>query len=204
VGLLRGSLAAIRHRLLRGRQLRARRAAQYEQAYALLLRELYTDFSRPMAEIHLDMAWERLAAGKLDEATTLLKLADEDRLGTAARCEKRLLGAWALIEQGKPAEAETRLRALEGEALDNAQARRRDELLVEACLARKDLEAARERAGAPELSPWRLVAEAELDAQKGDRAAAQALLAQAREQLGARADAPWLRRRMDRLLREKR
>ena len=199
-----GLWVAVRHRILRWRHTRARRRAQHEQAYALLRLELYTDFSRPMAEIHLDMAWERLAGGKPDEANALLKLANDDRLGEAALRDKRLLPAWALIEQGKPAEAETRLRALDGEVLSAVQAWRRDELWVEACLARKDLDAARDRSGAPELGPWRLVAEAEIDMQKGDRDAAQSRLSRARELLGSRPDAPWLRRRVDRLLRERR
>jgi outer membrane PBP1 activator LpoA protein len=204
VSLLRASLDRTRHAVLRRRQARARRRGEHERATALLRLELYTDFARPMAAIHLDMAWERLAAAKIDEAAALLKLADDERLGEAARLDKRLAQCWLLIEQGKAAEAEARLRAMEGDPMSRTQARRRRELLVEAALARKALEAARDLAGdAPELAAWRLVAEAEMDLRQGAREAADPRLLRARALLAARPDAPWLRRRVDRLLRER-
>ena len=157
-----------------------------------------------MAAIHLDMAWEGLALGKPDEAAALLKLADDGRLDEPARLDKRLLQCWALVEQGKAAEADTRLHAMESEPMQPAQARRRRELLAEASLARKAPEAAREVCGeAPDLLPWRLAAEAEELQKKGDRAAAEPRLGQVRALLAARPDAPWLRRRVDRLLRER-
>lgn len=202
--MIREALARAAHGILRWREARARQLGQHDRALELLRRELYADFSRPMAAIHLDMAWERLALGKADEATALLKLADEARLDDPARVEKRLLVCWALVEQGKAAEADTRLRAMEGEPMQPVQARRRRELLAEASLARKAPEAAREVCGeAPDMLPWRIEAEAEDNLRQGDRAAAGPRLEQVRALLATRPDAPWLRRRVDRLLRDR-
>jgi len=202
LAFFRKTAGLIRHRVLRWRQRRARHAGQHDQAYALLMRELYTDFSRPMAEIHLDMAWERLAAGKAEEANALLRLAEDARLASAMRNEKRLLQCWALVEQGKPGDAETRLKGLGDDSLSPAQLTRKNELLVEACLARRDPEVARDRATGPALEAWRVVAEAEIELRQGNREAVPSRVERARALLRSRSDVPWLRRRMDRLTRD--
>ena len=204
MGLIRAALERAGHEVLRFRQTRARRLGRHDRALALLQRELYTDFSRPMARIHLDMAWERLAAGKAEDAVAHLKLADDEHLDEPARLDKRLLSCWTLLEQGKAAEAETRLRALESEAMGGARSRRRRELAIEATLARKEPEAARDLCGeAPELLPWRLVAEAEAELRQGRRENAGAPLERARALLATRPESSWLRRQVDRLLRER-
>jgi outer membrane PBP1 activator LpoA protein len=155
-----------------------------------------------MAAIHLDMAREVLSLGKIDDAGSLLKLADEAHLDEAGRTDKRLLGCWLLVEQGKTADAETRLRAADDGALSPAQAAWRRELLAEACLARKATAAAIEVCGdAAEMAAWRLAAEAEDLLRAGDRAGAEDRVARARAAAGPRA--PWLTRRLDRLLRER-
>lgn len=144
-------------RWLRWRIGRARRRGGHDRALALLRDELYGDFTRPMALLYLEMAADLLALGRADEALAALRFADDAKLDSGLRRDKRLVAARALAEAGRVSEAEARLAEIDAGALDAAQRRRRDAASLEIAIARKDWAAVARDAGAG-TECWRRLA----------------------------------------------
>lgn len=94
-------LLRLRHIVRKARIERARARGQHERALALLKRELYGDFYRTAAQLHLEMARELAALGRPDEALSALKLALDNRLDEEALQNKRLLWDQLLPALGK-------------------------------------------------------------------------------------------------------